>query len=43
MLIATVGPTPERSVSCRPGAEGALVEEVTWDLECPDGGATRIA
>ncbi len=39
-----VGPTPERSVSWRPGAEGADAEvRCVWVVEWPEAGAIRIA
>ncbi len=44
--VRVEGPTPARSVSCRPGAEGAPREEAArWEcvVEWPDGGAMRIA
>jgi len=45
-VVFTVGPTPARRVSCRPGAEGApdvRVERWEWEVEWVDGGAMRIA
>lgn len=44
--VFTVGPTPARRVSCRPGAEGAPRERwVRWEwvVEWVEGGAMRIA
>lgn len=45
-MVFTVGPTPARRVSWRPGAEGApavRAERWEWEVEWVDGGAMRIA
>lgn len=45
-VVFTLGPTPARRVSWRPGAEGAPVvraERWEWEVEWVEGGAMRIA
>jgi hypothetical protein len=46
VVCLKVGPTPARSVSWIPGAEGApkdLDSRWEWEVEWPDGGTIRIA